>query len=318
MSCSAEQIAEKKRLALERLKANQNRVPVQIAPQQPAAEQSKAQLIADNKRLALERLRAKQNTKSNPPPSTTANSASTFLSSNTFYSAESDLGKSKAPTQNRPKPYENPQTSSTQKTAQPQPAAIFQKTITSASCFLLTSSRFLVSSKSFFAPLIDTFKQIPSRSYGFYIKYSFNTTIRHYLSTSRHHLQAMDVSRRRIRPRPAATAVPQTGSRLQSASPVRTQPIEKRQTQSDRHGGRLMPGVARTATPKRSASVPAGRRSVWRPEARPLHDCRRDGTRENVPGPGTGGLLQTRLAAAHLHDGRNEVNECSIFIGFCF
>lgn len=202
MSCSAEQIAEKKRLALERLRANQTTTIAssstsskiaenkQIALERLASkkaasgqqadgtanaqspQQSKAQIIADNKQLARERLRATQNllALSNKTGSEN-NSASKFLSSNSFYSDQSDAGKSKTAFQGRPKPYDNrnrPSGSGAIKTQPQQPppvAAIFHKTVT-CSCSLISTSKFMVKTQGYFAPLIDTFKLIASRSYS--------------------------------------------------------------------------------------------------------------------------------------------------------
>lgn len=197
MSCSAEQIAEKKRLALERLRANQTTTNAssstsskiaenkQIALERLASkkaasgqqadgtanaqspQQSKAQIIADNKQLARERLRATQNllALSNKTGSEN-NSASKFLSSNSF-----DAGKSKTAFQGRPKPYDNRNRPSgsgaikTQPQQLPPVAAIFHKTVT-CSCSLISTSKFMVKTQGYFAPLIDTFKLIASRSYS--------------------------------------------------------------------------------------------------------------------------------------------------------
>lgn len=172
MSCSAEQIAEKKRLALERLKAKQTgaAAPAATGTKVQLPHKSKTDLIAENKRLALERLRAKQqNASSKTTLSPSTNSASMFLSSNSFYSeqCQSDVGKTKPLTQNRPKPYaDNRPTGSTAKPMTNQPlAAIFQNSV-SCSCSLLSSSRFVVKAQKYFEPLIEVFKLIPSRSYG--------------------------------------------------------------------------------------------------------------------------------------------------------
>lgn len=166
MSCSAEQIAEKKRLALERLKAKQTgTVPPTISPSSPQV--SKAQLIADNKRLALERLKAKNNVTVKSKALASTNSASMFLSSNSIYTEQSDVGKAKPLNQSRPKPYDNRPTQSGSKPTNSPRESIFQKTVT-CSCSLINSQRFAIKIQGFFAPLIDVFKLIPSRSYGWY------------------------------------------------------------------------------------------------------------------------------------------------------
>lgn len=151
MSCTAEEIAEKKRQALERLKQKKN--------QSVASEH------------------AKSNT--NPVTSPTAksfygNSSKRKAEELTEY--ENKIKHSSNPhTSNRilSQPYSNrdkkttqsnaPSTSNT--TANNKVASIFQKVVT-CSCSMLTETRFQVTVTGYHSKLIDVFKSIPTRCYG--------------------------------------------------------------------------------------------------------------------------------------------------------
>lgn len=161
MSCSSEQIAEKKRLAQERLRTRK----------------TEALLIAENKRLALERLHARtkqigvdpqSRAKSSPSSS---NSASLFIASLHPSTSTHPVGKIKI-NEIRPKPYDKRPASShtnenTSAIVNQSVAPIFRKSI-SCVCSLVSATRFVVTPSGFHAKLIEVFKQIPSRSYGIF------------------------------------------------------------------------------------------------------------------------------------------------------
>lgn len=137
MSCTAEEIAAKKRIAQERLKAKKQ--SVQCASSTTASSNSANQFITN-----LQFYGSNQPTSSN-------NSRDSLKAKSTYVNG------------GRAQPYQRNVNKTEQKTTNIAP--IFVKT-TSCTCAMLSESQFTVVPSSFHKVLIDTFKTIPSSSYG--------------------------------------------------------------------------------------------------------------------------------------------------------
>lgn len=152
MSCTAEEIAEKRRIALERLK---NRKLKQNTPCQSTE--------------AVQPLQDKQNNTATSPKSVVSfYGSATNVKTNQLSAYENKIKNSptnKIANRILSQPYsdrnQSGPNSSTIKTLAP----VFS-TVVTCSCSLITPRRFQVVTSGFFAKLIDVFKTIPSRAYS--------------------------------------------------------------------------------------------------------------------------------------------------------
>lgn len=138
MSCTAEEIAAKKRIAQERLKAKKQSVP--------SASNSAAQFLSNNQ------FYGSKSSNQSPPKD-----------SRDSFKAKSSYANGSRVNQPYPK---NSFKQTTIKVA-PVLAPVFVKTIT-CTCALVTESHFKIVTSSLNKVLIETFKNIPSSSFGNY------------------------------------------------------------------------------------------------------------------------------------------------------
>ncbi|XP_058057458.1 SWI/SNF-related matrix-associated actin-dependent regulator of chromatin subfamily A-like protein 1 [Anopheles bellator] len=139
MSCSAEQIAEKRRIAIERLNARKNSNKNAVST--PAA--------------------------ANPAQSGGPSKGAT-LTANSFYGQNNERTATSNPAHQRMlrdqrntfSPYSRP----TKKDTPTKVAPIFARTVTCA-CSLVSEERFIAETNGYSEPLIEIFKRIPSKSY---------------------------------------------------------------------------------------------------------------------------------------------------------
>lgn len=177
MSCTAEEISEKRRIALERLK--NRKLKMNTAVQSTTA--------------AVQPVQEKPSNSATSPKSIRSFYGSTTNVKTNQLSAYETIIK-KSPTNkiaNRilSQPYSNQNNQSGPSAATNQLAPVFT-TVVTCSCSLITPRRFQVITSGFFAKLIDVFKTIPSRAYSTladafinfpkkkFIFFGFQTTIR--------------------------------------------------------------------------------------------------------------------------------------------
>lgn len=163
MSCTAEEIAEKKRIAIERLNARKNaqsntKVPhptilstkptFSLPPEQRQAIASQSSSSFYGKSIAL-RTQPVLNLKNYVPH---GNTPTTGKCKNTFNNArmQSNPYARNTPTKNG---------------TTGQVAPVFMRTVT-CSCAMITENRFVVQASAFNEKLIEVFKSIPSKQYG--------------------------------------------------------------------------------------------------------------------------------------------------------
>uniref|UniRef100_A0A182PAQ0 SWI/SNF-related matrix-associated actin-dependent regulator of chromatin subfamily A-like protein 1 n=1 Tax=Anopheles epiroticus TaxID=199890 RepID=A0A182PAQ0_9DIPT len=149
MSCTSEEIAEKRRIAIERLNAR------------------KKSLESQNNNSSSNKVAAKS---INGPPQQASSDRQnkTPLTISTFYgSNQSSFGKSSSSFQAKRSgpsalPYAKPAPKSS--TPSSKVAPVFVRTVT-CTCSILSDTRFIVDTNGFNEQMIDIFKQIPSKSY---------------------------------------------------------------------------------------------------------------------------------------------------------
>lgn len=173
MSCTAEQIAEKKRIAQERLKERQQVTATNGAPK----------LNNNNVAPATASTAQKSSVSSTTTLSTPATVNTSLHTSTAFYGGSTarktaELQKYEAKLRTEPR-YKNKNRISSQpyptkdakavannaKTDAQKIAPVFQKTVT-CTCVMVSSSRFIVITEGFHDPLITLFKTIPTAKYG--------------------------------------------------------------------------------------------------------------------------------------------------------
>uniref|UniRef100_A0A182RG25 SWI/SNF-related matrix-associated actin-dependent regulator of chromatin subfamily A-like protein 1 n=1 Tax=Anopheles funestus TaxID=62324 RepID=A0A182RG25_ANOFN len=140
MSCTSEEIAEKRRLAIERLNARKKCIENQSNHSQVSRHGGIVQAVP---------------TGINKTP----------LNISTFYGGnQSSFGKSNSSLHMKRTPTTHPYTKPIQKNTPTKVAPIFVRTVTCA-CSIVSESRFVVESNGFNEQMIEVFKQIPSKSY---------------------------------------------------------------------------------------------------------------------------------------------------------
>ncbi|XP_053664648.1 SWI/SNF-related matrix-associated actin-dependent regulator of chromatin subfamily A-like protein 1 [Anopheles marshallii] len=141
MSCTSEEIAEKRRLAIERLNARKKCIGSQQTNNSVSVDGSSVQAV----------------------PATGINR--TPLTISTFYDGnQSSFGKSSPSFHAKRGPTAYPYTKPNQKNGPAKVAPIFVRTVTCA-CSILSESRFVAESNGYNEQMIEVFKQIPSKSY---------------------------------------------------------------------------------------------------------------------------------------------------------
>lgn len=171
MSCTAEEIAEKRRVAQERLRERQ---------QQSAAVTPKRVTTTNDNNNTLSVNTATASTSTSPTARSFYGKA---LASNSSKAAELENYEAKIrsepPYKNKnrilsqPYPTKDARTvAQTAKTNEPKKTPFGQKSVT-CTCAMISSSRFHVTIDGYHAKLIDVFKTIPTRSYGMKRTYFF-------------------------------------------------------------------------------------------------------------------------------------------------
>uniref|UniRef100_A0A1Q3F1L1 Putative swi/snf-related matrix-associated actin-dependent regulator n=1 Tax=Culex tarsalis TaxID=7177 RepID=A0A1Q3F1L1_CULTA len=155
MACTAEQIAEKKRIAIERLNARKNALAT-TSGSSAAPKPSPQQTPPTTSSKPLFTLPEKQK-------------QAMAMASSSFYGASSGDGGGKAPSfsTNNGRTAAHPYAKATSGKAPGKPAAvapIFLRTVT-CSCSMVTETRFIVQPSGFNEKLIEVFKSIPSKQY---------------------------------------------------------------------------------------------------------------------------------------------------------
>lgn len=175
MSCTADQIAEKKRVAQERLRQRQ---------QSTLLTNGKTKVVNDNNvaPAATEILRRNSALCTVTSPTSSTHNNSVTRPSSSFYGTSTTKKtaelqnyeakmKSQQPYKNKnrilsqPYPSKDSKTAATNAKTEQKIAPVFQKTVT-CSCAMISSTRFHVITEGYYAPLIDMFKTIPTRMYG--------------------------------------------------------------------------------------------------------------------------------------------------------
>lgn len=149
MSCTSEEIAEKRRMAIERLNARKKC----LESQSNSSGGGKATTERSNVLPAQ------------AGPATGANNK-TPLTISTFYGGnQSSFGKSSSSFQTKRGPPAVPYAKPAPKNATPSKVApVFVRTVTCA-CSIVSDTRFVVETNGFNEQMIEIFKQIPSKSY---------------------------------------------------------------------------------------------------------------------------------------------------------
>uniref|UniRef100_A0A182MCU0 SWI/SNF-related matrix-associated actin-dependent regulator of chromatin subfamily A-like protein 1 n=1 Tax=Anopheles culicifacies TaxID=139723 RepID=A0A182MCU0_9DIPT len=141
MSCTSEEIAEKRRLAIERLNARKKCIESQTNNSKVGGDGSSVQTV----------------------PPTGINK--TPLTISTFYGGnQSSFGKSNSSFHTKRAIAAQPYTKPNQKNTPAKVAPIFVRTITCA-CSIVSDSRFVTESNGYNEQMIEVFKQIPSKNY---------------------------------------------------------------------------------------------------------------------------------------------------------
>lgn len=166
MLCTAEEIAEKRRIALERLK-NRKLNGNAAGPSTPSPAEMQPQTSSSSLSAVQHNL---SNEATSPKSIASFYGKETNLKTNRLSAYESKIKSSSTPkTHNRilSQPYHNNSNDSRGHSipTKEKLAPVFTKVV-SCSCSMVTPRRFQVVSSSYCAKLIDTFKTIPSRSYG--------------------------------------------------------------------------------------------------------------------------------------------------------
>lgn len=150
MSCTAEQIAEKKRLALERLK--QTKASQQSATSSKNARSPGAATFYGNeKNEKANQLNQYENKMKHQP----SHSSSNRILSQPYPQRNANPNLTPTNANNHQK---NQNT-----------ASIFKKVVT-CTCSMISQTRFQVTESGYFATLIDVYKSIPTRAFGKYRK----------------------------------------------------------------------------------------------------------------------------------------------------
>lgn len=146
MSCTAEEIAEKRRIAIERLNARKS-------ANSGTNKQTGSVLTAKSVQASVAAAAAPN------PNSNAVHGVGSFYGHN---ENRNTIGK--IPAQRQPAvPYARP--SQTQKKTPSKVAPIFVRTVT-CSLSLISEERFIADTNGYHEQMIEVFKQIPSRSYG--------------------------------------------------------------------------------------------------------------------------------------------------------
>lgn len=153
MSCTAEEISEKRRIALERLKNrkfNMN-VGTQSTASTSAVESNAVTVVTSPKSItsfygnSINKKTNQLNDYENTIKSSVTNKTTNRILSQPYQNRRSENGVGESPSKNL--------------------APVFTKTVT-CSCSLITPHRFQVITSGYLAQLIEIFKTIPSRAYS--------------------------------------------------------------------------------------------------------------------------------------------------------